>query len=201
MIILGLTQRVLADPLHGERRDALDQRWTSFLNALGMAGIALPNSAESAISLADQVGVAGIVLTGGDDLVEYGGLAPERDATELALLSWAQAKKKPLLGICRGMQAIQHSHGVRLQYGEGHVGQIHEIEIDSHIRRVNSYHNWMARNSTPELLVWAQTTDGVVEAVRHRSARQAGIMWHPERNIPFDPLDLDFFRTFFGPNQ
>ena len=198
MILLGLTQRVMVDPRHGERRDALDQRWISFLAASGMAGIALPNAAESAIMLAERAGVAGVVLTGGDDLVEYGGRAPERDNTERALLQWAQARDKPLLGVCRGMQAIQHAHGIRLQQGEGHVALTHEILIDGHTRTVNSYHNLMARDSVPELPVWAKTADGTVEAVRHSRLHMAGIMWHPERNTPFDPLDIEFFRTFFG---
>lgn len=198
MILLGLTQRVVIDPRHGERRDALDQRWPRFLGTLGMAAIALPNDPQLATNLAEHAGVAGIVLTGGDDLVEYGGQAPERDATERVLLQWAQSRNAPLLGICRGMQAIQHAHGVRLQRGEGHVGRSHEIAIDGRTRSVNSYHNLMARDSVPELMVWATAKDGVIEAIRHRSERLAGIMWHPERNTPFDPLDIDFFRTFFG---
>ena len=198
MILLGLTQRVVIDPRHGERRDALDQRWAQFLAAMGMAAIALPNNPELATRLVEHSGVAGIVLTGGDDLVEYGGRAPERDATERALLQWAQSCKTPLLGICRGMQAIQHVHGIRLQRGEGHVGRSHEIAIDGRTRSVNSYHNLMAMDSVPELPVWATAKDGAIEAIRHRSERVAGIMWHPERNTPFDPLDIEFFRTFFG---
>ncbi len=63
---------------------------------------------------------------------------------------------------------------------------------------MNSYHNLMVRDSVPELAVWASTGDGAVEAIRHRCERLVGIRWHPERNTPFDPLDLEFFKTFFG---
>ena len=198
MILLGLTQRVVVDPHHFERRDALDQRWAQCLAAINMAVVALPNDPQLAVGLAEHTGVTGIVLTGGDDLVEYGGQAPERDTTERALLQWGESRKTPLLGICRGMQAIQHAHGVRLQRVEGHVGRLHGIAIDGRTRSVNSYHNLMAMESVPELEVWATAPDGAVEAVRHRSGRLAGIMWHPERNSPFDPLDLEFFRIFFG---
>lgn len=198
MILLGLTQRVMVDPRHGERRDALDLRWAQFLDAADMAAVALPNSPETAVRLAERAGVGGIVLTGGDDLVEYGGQAPERDATERSLLQWAKSRNKPLLGVCRGMQALQHAHGVKLQQAAGHVVRAHEIVIDGRSRQVNSYHNLMARDSVPDLPVWALAGDGAIEAVRHRSLRMAGIMWHPERNTPFDPLDIEFFRTFFG---
>jgi N5-(cytidine 5'-diphosphoramidyl)-L-glutamine hydrolase len=188
----------MVDARYSERRDALDQRWAQFLAAAGMAGVALPNAPELAAQLADRSGIAGIVLTGGDDLAEYGGQAPERDATERTLLQWSQQRKKPLLGICRGMQAIQHVHGVRLHQGEGHVAQTHYILIDGRNRSVNSYHNLVARDSVADLPVWALAPDGAIEAIRHRNLRLAGIMWHPERNTPFDPLDIEFFRSFFG---
>lgn len=198
MTLLGLTQRVVVEPSQGERRDALDQRWQQFLAAAEMAAVALPNDPVLATRLADQAGVAGIVLTGGDDLVEYGGTAPERDATERALLAFARARKKPLLGICRGMQAIQHVFGVRLHSGAGHVATPHEIVADGVARTVNSFHCLMTTSSVPELAAWARAPDGVIEAIRHTSERISGIMWHPERNSPFDPLDIEFFRSFFG---
>jgi putative glutamine amidotransferase len=37
-----------------------------------------------------------------------------------------------------------------------------------------------------------------VEAVRHRDAAVAGLMWHPEREEPFAGVDIAVFRDFFG---
>ena len=197
-MLLALTQRVVVDPLHGERRDALDQRWPDFLATAGMVPIALPNDPAIAVDLVERVGAAGIVLTGGDDLVEYGGAAPERDATERALLALAQSRGTPLLGVCRGMQAIQHMFGVRLHRCSGHVATMHEVIADGIPRSVNSFHELVAASSVPELNVWATGPGNAVEAIRHRDLRIAGIMWHPERNTPFDLRDIEFFRSFFG---
>jgi putative glutamine amidotransferase len=44
--------------------------------------------------------VGGIVLTGGNDLTAYGGDAPDRDATETALLDFAERRNLPVLGVC-----------------------------------------------------------------------------------------------------
>lgn len=198
MKLVGITQRVVVDPRHGERRDALDQRWPLFLAACGLAAVPLPNRSEFAIRLAGELDLSGIVFTGGDDLVAYGGDAPERDATEAALLAWARARKHPLLGVCRGMQAIQHGFGVRLERVQGHVATLHTVSAEGAPREVNSYHNYAAKQSAPELAAWAHATDGNIEAVRHRSENIVGVMWHPERNSPFDARDIELFQSFFG---
>jgi putative glutamine amidotransferase len=39
--------------------------------------------------------------------------------------------------------------------------------------------------------------DGVVKAVRHVSKPITGIMWHPERTVPFSPKDIALFRAIF----
>jgi len=198
MILLGLTQRVIVEPNHGERRDSLDQRWQQFLATARIAAVALPNDPALATQLAVQTRVAGILLTGGDDLVQYGGTAPERDATERALLAFARSRKIPLLGVCRGMQAIQHAFGVRLHSSDGHVATLHQIVADGVARTVNSFHCLMTTSTVPELTAWAKASDGAIEAIRHKSECISGIMWHPERNAPFDPLDIAYFRSFFG---
>jgi len=198
MTLIGITQRVVVDPAHGERRDALDQRWHRFLAAARISAIPLANNADLAQETADTIGVAGIILSGGDDLVEYGGDAPERDATERKLIAWARSRKVPILGVCRGMQAVQHFFGVRLRRGNGHVTPAHDIVADGMARTVNSYHNFMTTDTVPELEVWARAGDGEVEAIRHPKERIAGIMWHPERCSLFDSADIAYIAAFFG---
>ena len=197
-MLLALTQRVVVDPVHGERRDALDQRWPRFLATAAMAAVALPNDPAIAVDLVVRLRASGIVLTGGDDLVEYGGSAPERDETERALLALAQSRGTPLLGVCRGMQAIQHMFGVRLQRCSGHTATMHEVIANGAPRIVNSFHELVATASVPELTIWATGPGNAVEAIRHRDQPITGIMWHPERNTPGDLRDIEFFQTFFG---
>ncbi len=199
MNIALVTQRVTIDPHHGERRDALDQRWTPFLAACGLLTVPVPNSPEQALQLAEAMKPALIVFSGGNDLVAYGGDAPERDATETALLAWGRAKAVPVLGICRGMQLIQHVFGVPLGKVPDHVAVRHHVADESGpLRQVNSYHCFAASQSGSELLTRSSTSDGVVEAVSHRTDAVAGFMWHPEREAEFAAEDIALVRHFLS---
>jgi len=195
---VAVTQRVSIVPAYGERRDCLDQAWTKFLAACGLLPVLLPNVAETALALCAAAGVCGVVLTGGNDLAELGGDAPERDAVENALLDWAETRGLPVLGVCRGMQAIQRRFGIPLRRVEGHVARSQAIRIDGELKEVNSFHCFGACESRPPLDVWAVAGDGVVKAVRHATQPIMGIMWHPERCAPFSPDDVALFRKVFG---
>lgn len=188
-----VTQRVAVDPAHGERRDALDQRWWPFLATCGVLPVPVPNDAELAVALAERAGAAGLLLTGGNDI----GTAPERDATERRLVAWAEARGLPVLGVCRGMQMLLTLAGAALEPVTGHVAVRHAIRLGDEPREVNSYHGLAARAVAGELEAWGVAEDGAVEAVRHRTRPTLGIMWHPEREEPFQAADVALFRSHF----
>jgi N5-(cytidine 5'-diphosphoramidyl)-L-glutamine hydrolase len=198
MKMVAVTQRVSIVPAYGERRDCLDQSWTRFLSACELLPVLLPNVTEAALALCDGAGIAGMVLTGGNDLAVLGGDAPERDAVENALLDLAERRGLPVLGVCRGMQVIQQRFAIRLRRVDGHVAQRQVIRIDGAPREVNSFHQFAAFDSRPPLDVWAVATDGVVKAVRHSARPITGIMWHPERCVPYAPADVNLFCQVFG---
>lgn len=198
MKAVGVTQRVEVIPGYGERRDCLDQAWTKFLISCDLLPVLLPNVAETALALCERSGIAGLVLTGGNDLAALGGDAPERDATENALLDFAERHSLPVLGVCRGMQVIQQRAGARLRRVEGHVAQKQVIRINDEPSEVNSYHHFAAFESQPQLDIWAIADDGVVKAIRHSAKAITGIMWHPERCSPFRAADVELFRRTFG---
>ena len=198
MIPVAVTQRVSIVASYGERRDALDQQWSALLHAAGLLPILIPNNPEVARAIVAQTNPAGILLTGGNDLAAYGGDAPERDDTELALIEDALVAGRPVLGICRGMQVIQHAFDVPLERLTGHVTREQTIDVDGEAALVNSFHNWGTHETASELEVWARSDDGVVKAVRHRTLTLEGFMWHPERILPFRQWDIDFLRRFFG---
>jgi N5-(cytidine 5'-diphosphoramidyl)-L-glutamine hydrolase len=198
MTLVAISQRVAVDPRHGERRDCLDQAWVRFAMACGFVSVAVPNDVEAARALCTALPLGGILLTGGNDLASYGGDAPERDAAESALLDMAKDCGLPVLGVCRGMQVIQHRFGVRLKPVSGHVVARQVISIEGVPTEVNSYHNFGATETEPPLEPWAIAADGVVKAVRHTGAPMIGIMWHPERLDPFTGRDIALFRKFFG---
>jgi putative glutamine amidotransferase len=195
--MVAITQRVTVIPEYGERRDCLDQAWPRFIAACGLLPLPVPNVIEVALAMCGDSDLAGLVLTGGNDLAPLGGDAPERDATENALLDAAESRGLPVLGVCRGMQLIQQRCAVPLQRVEGHVTRRQVIQVNGEPMEVNSYHRFGARESRPPLDVWAVAADGVVKAIRHTARPTTGIMWHPERNTPFAADDVALFRHVF----
>lgn len=200
MKLVAVTQRVTVEPRYHERRDSLDQAWSRFLAEVDLLPIPIPNCARVAKALADAVPIEGLLLTGGEDLAVYGGSTPERDDTELALLDVAMQRGLPVMGVCRGMQLIQHRFAIKLYPVDGHVTPRQRILIEGRPAEVNSYHRLATDQTVPALTPWARSEDGVIEAVRHVDMPLAGIMWHPERMSPFAERDKALFRQFFGRN-
>jgi gamma-glutamyl-gamma-aminobutyrate hydrolase PuuD len=196
--ILALTQRVELVQAYREKRDCLDQRWTDFVLRCGFIPVPLPNNLSAVRQLAGEVNISGFVLTGGNSLAKYGGDAQERDEVERFLIGFAMQKDLPLVGVCRGMQVIQDYFGVGLERIEGHVAVNHKLLMGKEEVLKNSYHSLGSRKSAEELLVEARAEDGVIEAVRHSSKKIYGMMWHPERNSPFEKSDVALFHVFFG---
>ena len=195
---IAVTQRVDIVPSYGERRDALDQSWTDFLARVDMLPLMVPNNPAALSGLLKNFTVDGILLTGGGDLTAYGGNTPERDAIEAGLIRFAIEERMPLIGVCRGMQAVQHFFGVRLEAVTGHVTAEQTVIVDGSPQSVNSYHCFGAVSTVPDLEVRALAQDGVIEAVRHRRHAIHGMMWHPERLSPFRAADLELFASVFG---
>jgi putative glutamine amidotransferase len=196
--LIAVTQRVVIEARYQERRDALDQRWTMFLSACGFVAMPVPNDPAAACALVATANAGGLLLTGGNDLCVVGGDAPERDATERALIDYALERDIPVLGVCRGMQMLQHYWHVPLRRVEGHVSPEQTITVDGCRDRVNSYHGCGTTATAPELEVWATADDGVIEAVRHRTRRVVGVMWHPERFTEFRGADIALARKTFS---
>ncbi|HEX6344992.1 gamma-glutamyl-gamma-aminobutyrate hydrolase family protein [Umezawaea sp.] len=199
MTCVAVTSRVVVDPERGTRHDAVDQRWWSFLADCGLLPVPVPNDPARAAGVLRALPVGGVLLTGGNDLVELGGDAPERDRTETALLDAALRAGLPVVGVCRGMQLLLRRFGVPLTRVSGHVAPRQTVLADGRERVVNSYHHWAAVGSRPPLRVWATGPGGVVKGVRHETEPVLGVMWHPER-LPtaLAEPDRELFRSQFG---
>ncbi len=198
MRTVAISQRVMWFGKTRERRDCLDQRWIDFLRCGGFIPILIPNDVRVAKKILNLIPCQAILLTGGNDLARYGGDAFERDATESYLLRHAIKNKIPLLGVCRGMQVIQNYYGIKLSRVEGHVAKKLTIRVRGKKETVNSYHHFGSRATSPPLETWAAARDGVVKAIRHPKEKLCGIMWHPERFLPFRKKDLLWIRNFFN---
>jgi len=206
---IGITQRVITIEETGERRDSLDQRWTSLITGLGFTPILLPNMISDINAYLNDVKLDGVVLTGGDDILEYAtesSATPERDKLEQALIEYCLYEDLPLIGICRGFQSIVNHFEGKLKSIKHHVGTRHEITLDESfipgakkIITVNSFHNLgiFQDDLPPDLEAQAWADDGTVEAATLNEHKITGIMWHPEREEPTTDWDKALLMNVF----
>jgi putative glutamine amidotransferase len=178
-----VSQRVDFLPDRDETRDSLDQGLVSWLVKAGLATVPVSNallernSAEISVdALLDALAPALVVLSGGNSVGE----CPRRDATEAAMLAWAERNKRPVLGICRGMQMMGVLAGGTLDRVDGHVRTHHQLG-GQWPGSVNSFHDFGFKQCPSEYRVLFRAEDGVIEAMRHMSLPWEGWMWHPER--------------------
>ena len=201
MKVVVYTQRVEEVESYAERRDCADQRIGVFLKACGMIPIPLRNAPADMPDVFRQLRPCGVVLTGGNSLLRYGGNAPERDETDAACIRLAIEGRLPLYGFCRGMQSLLDYFDEELVEIPGHVAVRHILQGDIQ-REVNSYHGQGCTNlRTGAFVILAQTADGVIEAIRHRQYPFLGTMWHPEREKQFHEDDIQRVRALFSNNE
>jgi putative glutamine amidotransferase len=192
----------------------------------------LLDAAASADERADAfAAMDGLLLSGGADIApaRYGRAAagsdhvePRRDALEAAAWTAAVDRSVPVLGVCRGLQAINvFSGGTLLQDIDGHAGApfgqgppaTHPLRIvpgtalDGLVSGdgplvVNSYHHQAigAADLAPGLIAsaWADSAAGpLVEGLEAADGRFVlGVQCHPERTestaAPFERLFAAF---------
>lgn len=207
---VGITQRVATIAGYEERRDCLDQRWFMLIESIGMVPVPIPNSLNNVEHWCRVMNIEGLILSGGNDLAHLPGAtntAPERDATERALLDFAWRETLPVIGVCRGMQSLNHYLGGGLKGVTGHAGTRHRVENTATAivlseygeQTVNSFHDWgipidaLGKGLIAELI----DSDGNVEGFRHDSLPWVGAMWHPERETPFKEQDIRLLNQLF----
>ncbi|AZL16263.1 gamma-glutamyl-gamma-aminobutyrate hydrolase family protein [Rickettsiales endosymbiont of Stachyamoeba lipophora] len=193
--IIALTQRVDFITDYNEKRDAIDQRISKLLFNCDYIPLLLPNDLAIATVLFNIYKPSGILLSGGGDLANYGGASPERDELENWLIKQSIDNNLPLLGICRGMQAIGNHFGEKLEQLKNHVATTHTINAS---REVNSFHNFgFVELKTQNFIATHLANDGSIEAFKHNSYNIYGIMWHPEREAIVTSEDLNLIREIF----
>jgi putative glutamine amidotransferase len=150
-----------------------------------------------------------VCLSGGPDLdpgaygagerhPELGPTEPDLDSFELALARVADERGLPLLGICRGAQALNVARGGTLhQHLPGHrqtepaTATTHSVHVDpgTHLAslvgpgvlRVNSFHHQAVARLGRGLRAVAHSADGTVEAIEAPGPRfVVGVQWHVE---------------------
>jgi putative glutamine amidotransferase len=194
---------------HGEPPHAEMALGMTYLRAIEEAGgmpVVLPPLGDAAVFV-DRLD--GICLSGGPDLdpdaygaperhAELGPTEPGLDAFELELARASDARGLPILGICRGAQALNVARGGTLhQHLPGHrqiepaTATTHTVHIEPGSRlarisgagvlRVNSFHHQAVDVLGHGLRAVARSADGIVEAIEAPGPRLVlGVQWHAE---------------------
>lgn len=206
----------------GKTLQYVEQSIVHWVQSAGALALMIPSpegeTKRGDVTLAEYASLLdGLVLHGGSDMWpgSYGEepLQPEwvgdrvRDEYEIALLRAFIDARKPVLGVCRGLQVINVAFGgtlyqdVTMQQASSRAHRdaklydqnFHEIEFVADTRLaglypgvtralVNSVHHQAVRNLADGFTVEATSTDdGLVEAMRWTGPSYvSAVQWHPE---------------------
>lgn len=226
-LLIGLSPRILREPpgrlgAAGKTLQYLEQSVAHWVMSLGHLIVMVPTVERKSIIRRSQIDVAdyaraldGLILQGGADIHPsvygeepmpvLGPIDAVRDTFELELLHAFVLAKKPVFGICRGLQLINVAHGGTLYQDLQHQGAATHTHVtdayDVHVHdltftegsmlgalyqgtphmRVNSIHHQGVKRLGDNLTIEAYSDDGVVEAVRGTGESFIlGVQWHPE---------------------
>ena len=206
------TLRRHGEPPHAEM--ALGIPYVRAVEAAGGVPVVMPPlDLEGVPSLVSRLD--GLVLSGGPDLTpsayeqrphaQLGSTEPRLDAFEYATVTEALSRALPILGICRGAQALNvarggslHQHlpdivGEQIAHRQSEVGKrpTHSVDVVPGTRlaglvgsgrlRVNSFHHQAVDQVGRGLRVSARAPDGTIEAIEDpRHDFVVGVQWHAE---------------------
>lgn len=218
-------------------KDERQQQNETYIQAVLKAGgvpVLLPAVSSDAVIMEHAQLVDGLIVSGGPDMdpkyfgeqpvPELGAVNPAMDASESVLIRRILELDKPLLGICRGEQALnviaggtlhqdlrralpdvlKHgqeqprwfpSHSVRLVQGSLLANILQVEEL-----QVNSFHHQAVARVAPGFVATAHAQDGVIEAIESQNHRFViGVQWHPEgmwnQVNNYDPLFAAFVQA------
>jgi putative glutamine amidotransferase len=148
---------------------------------------------------------------------------PLREAADELLLQDAFNLKKPIFGVCYGMQSmnvwcggslIQHLQTPVNHTPGRHIAEAHQVAVTPGTRLAelvetaqsgispvivnSSHHQAVSRIGSQLHSVAISPMDGVVEAVEGPENGQfvLGVQWHPERTYESSPLSREIFHAF-----
>lgn len=144
-------------------------------------------------------------LYGEDPVKGMGYFNMEQDIFEMQMLKACMAAKKPILGICRGMQLVNVLLGgtmiqdIPSQYetAQAHFGSMdarsepfHWVDLkeDSRIAQIvgstkimtNSFHHQAVKEAGKGLVVTGTAADGIIEAMESSQQNILAVQFHPE---------------------
>lgn len=225
--ITGNTSALTNDDFDAFKINYSSTGFSSAISKVGGVPIIIPINdpafAKEYIQMVD-----GLLLTGGQDVSPMlygeeprqviGPTSPDRDRGEVALIKEAIRQKKPILGICRGLQLINvvlggsllqdlsEDNSITLQHVQKSQPEFATLSIKvkagTHIADimpnnsfVNSVHHQAIKELGAGLTVSAWSPDNVIEAIELVDDDQSiiAIQWHPELTFLNDNASLEIF--------
>ncbi len=194
-----ITQRYEKIGAFREYRDNIDSRLPSLINKLGYTPILLPNNLDNLTKFIKKISPKGIILSGGGNPLKK----DLRYYNENKLIKISINKNIPIIGICRGAQALNVFFGGKLKKVKNHVRKKHKIfgplvrNLDI---KVNSYHDYGFFKKTlgKNLELLAYSSDKVVKSFSHIRYKFLGIMWHPERYKKLKNFDKNLIKKYLS---
>ena len=201
----------------GTDASRVGQAYIDAVCAAGGVPVIIPILTDSLAVAAILDKVDGVVMIGGEDidpdfygeaaLPEMGEINARRDTFDLMLARMTVRSRKPLLGICRGLQAVNVAFGGSLWQDipsqipdspichrvNGPESPFHDVYIKevsrlaeltaSGLTSVNSYHHQAAKDVAKGFVVSATAADGVVEAMERFEGKERVlcVQFHPEK--------------------
>jgi len=152
----------------------------------------------------DQLNFKGVIFSGGNDLYKLNKKKENamRDRNEIRLLKYVIARKKPILGVCRGFQLISNYFNTPLIRKPNHVRVNHTLYlknskfIKAKALRVNSYHNYCIENLSKKFNVVSRHLDNTIEIAENIKKNILCLMFHPERKN-FSQISINKYIKFF----
>jgi putative glutamine amidotransferase len=215
----------------------MSQRYIRALTAVGARPWMIPlvgDEQETIRGIYDELD--GVFLPGGADIdpANYGEERhakcdkgdPARDEVELMLVRWALADRKPVLGVCRGLQIVNLAAGGTLyqdlaeqmassikhdyfpfggRYARDYLA--HDVQVTENTKlaeifgsgslRVNSMHHQGVRQIGKQLVASAVAPDGLVEGLESGDGSYlVAVQWHPEALTDNCPRTRRLFESF-----
>jgi len=174
--------------------------YMKYFNQWGTPTIICPHPQEDFERLFNFIDV--FVLPGGEDVnplnyEEVPDYSTGRPSTQLeyfdnAVLREVMKTRKPIIGICRGLQALNvYFDGTLSQHLWFHKRNnysredlVHEIiPQDGKKFKVNSMHHQGIKKLGVGLIELARSNDGIIEAITHEALPIFAVQWHPEEII------------------
>ena len=176
--------------------DSFTYNLVQYLGELGAEPIVVRNDASS---------VAELLALKSDALLLSPGPGRPENSGVLCDAITAFAGVVPVLGVCLGHQAIGHVYGAKVvsapELLHGKTSEVHHTGegifagSPSPITATRYHSLIIERESLPsELVVTAQTQDGMIMGVRHRDLDVEGVQFHPESILT--TLGHDLLKVF-----